>query len=226
VKQSKLGVLLAPGLVGLKRNLLPGLVLQSCALLIVIGYAFVPVFHDLLTNIGVLKTRYGYTYSALSTALFGGVIPFFILYATGKVQKGRVTFELLFYVGFWLWKGVEVDALYRLQSLAFGSEATVATIAAKAAVDQFVYGPFWAAPTQLLFFLWKESGFSRTTVRSRLKQESLGSRLSVIMLSSWIVWLPAVTIIYSLPNALQIPLFNLVLCFWCLLLSFVVRSTR
>jgi hypothetical protein len=34
-----------------------------------------------------------------------------------------------------------------------------------------------------------------------------------------LIWIPAVSIIYSMPNELQIPLFNLVLCFWVLLLN-------
>ena len=33
------------------------------------------------------------------------------------------------------------------------------------------------------------------------------------------VWTPATAIVYSLPTALQIPLFNLTLCFFVLLVS-------
>jgi hypothetical protein len=42
-------------------------------------------------------------------------------------------------------------------------------------------------------------------------------------MSTWAVWIPAVTIIYCLPAPLQIPLFNLVLCFWVLVLSFISK---
>lgn len=224
--ESKLGLLLTPGLIGLKRNLLPGLILQTCALLIVLGYAFVPPFHGVLDGIGVLKARYGYAYSAISTAVFGGVIPFLVLVATKQVPKGRALGELAFYLCFWLWKGAEVDALYRLQGLVFGNAATLGTIAAKTCVDQFVYNPLWAAPTQVAFFLWKDAGFSWSGMVRRLKEETLGRRVVVILFSTWMVWVPTVTIVYSLPSALQIPLFNLGLCFWCLLLSFISRSTR
>jgi hypothetical protein len=47
----------------------------------------------------------------------------------------------------------------------------------------------------------------------------------VVLFSTWIVWLPTVAIVYSLPNVLQLPLSNLVLCFWCLLLSFISRRS-
>jgi hypothetical protein len=222
---SKLQNFLTPGLVGLRRNLVPGLVLQTCALVILIGYAWVPPFHTLLDSVGALKTRYGYAYSALSTALFGGFIPFVYLCATKQLPKGMRLAELAFYLGFWVWKGVEVDALYRVQSSVFGSNSSLGTIASKVCVDQFAYNPLWAAPTQVVFFLWKDAGFSWSGLRLRLEQEGLGHRVVVILFSTWMVWLPTAAIVYSLPSALQLPISNLVLCFWCLLLSFISRRT-
>ncbi len=220
---SRLRNFLTPGLIGLRRNLLPGLILQSCALLILLGYALVPAFHGLLDSVGLLKARYGYAYSALSTAIFGGAIPFAYLLATKQVPKGQVLAEMVFYLGFWIWKGVEVDALYRAQSLVFGSTNAVGTVAAKVCADQFVYNPLWAAPTQVVFFLWKDAGFSWPGMLNRFEHESLGHRVVVILFSTWMVWLPTVAVVYSLPNALQLPLSNLVLCFWCLLLSYISR---
>jgi hypothetical protein len=216
---------LAPCIDGLKRNALPGLALQTCALLVVLGYVFVPAFHSALDEVGALKVRYGYLYSAVATAFFGGLVPFLYLRWSGKISADRAGGELLFYVGFWLWKGMEVDALYRFQSSVFGDGATAHTIVAKAFVDQFLYSPLWAAPTQVLFFLYKDSGFSLANMRARLQEEPLSKRLFVVLISTWIVWIPTVSIVYSLPGALQIPLFNLVLCFWCLLLSTISKNT-
>jgi hypothetical protein len=225
VVESKLRRFLAPGLIGLRSNLVPGLVLQACALLILLGYVLVPSVHMLLDGVGALKSRFGYLYSAPSAAIFGGVIPFLVLLASRQVPKGRGWADFAFYVGFWAWKGVEVDALYRLQSLLFGDGTDFGTIAAKATVDQFVYNPLWAGPTQVVFFLWKDAGFSWAGFRGGLRQESLLHRVVVVLFSTWIVWLPTVAIVYSLPNVLQLPLSNLVLCFWCLLLSFISRRS-
>jgi hypothetical protein len=220
---SKLRLFLTPGLIGLRRNLVPGLVLQGCALLVLLGYAFVPSFHATLDTVGEIKTRYGYAYSAFSAAAFGGAIPFLVLYATKQVPKGGALAELLFYLGFWLYRGVEVDALYRFQSFLFGSSNDLGTVAAKACVDQFVYNPVWAVPTQVVFFLWKDAGLSWPQMIHRLEQESLGHRMVVMLFSTWMVWLPTVAIVYSLPSGLQLPVSNLVLCFWSLLLSFISR---
>jgi hypothetical protein len=216
--------LLSPALRGVRANLVPGLVLQCFALAIVLGYFGVAAIGTALDVVGAIKERLGYLYSSLATALFGGVIPFCVLLASGKVARGRAGRELLFYVTFWAWKGAEVDALYRAQALWFGHEASAVVMVQKTLVDQFVYNPLWAAPTQTIFFLWKDSGFSFGQLEARLAQQSLKTRVLVVLLSTWVVWIPAVGIIYSLPSALQLPLFNLVLCFWCLLLSFVSRD--
>ncbi len=207
----------------LRRSLVPGLVLQSCALIILIGYAWVPPVRTLLDSVGGLKTRYGYAYSALSTALFGGFIPFVYLYVTKQLPKGLVLAELAFYLSFWLWKGVEVDALYRVQSAVFGSHASPGTVAAKVCVDQFAYNPLWAAPLQVVLFLWKDAAFSWSGLRLQIEQESVGRRVGVALFSTWMVWLPTAVVVYSLPSALQIPISNLVVCFWCLLVSFISR---
>jgi hypothetical protein len=225
VSKSKLRQILAPSLLGLKRNLLPGLVLQACALLIVLGYVYVPSVHTLFDEIGQIKTRYGYGFSALSTAFFGGVIPFIVLFFMGGIAKGKGYYELLFFAGFWCWKGVEVDAFYRLQAVIFGNENDVATIAMKTAVDQLIYNSLWACPTQVVFFLWKDGGFSWSQFKENLKLIPLRRRVLALLFSGWMVWIPTVMIVYSLPVALQIPLFNVVLCFWCLLVSFVVKTT-
>jgi hypothetical protein len=217
--------LLAPCIDGLKRNVLPGLALQACALLVVLGYVFVPEFHSALDRVGELKVHYGYLYSAAATAFFGGLVPFLYLRLSGKIDPGKARLELLFYIGFWLWKGMEVDALYRLQSSLFGDHATFRTIVTKAFVDQFIYSPLWATPTQVIFFLYKDAGFSLSNMRTRLQEEPFSKRLIVVLISTWVVWIPTVAIVYSLPSTLQIPLFNLVLCFWCLLLSTISKNT-
>jgi hypothetical protein len=216
---------LRPALRGKKANLLPGLALQTFALLIVVAYFRLEPVQSSLDRLGAFKEQHGYVFSSLSTALFGGLVPFLFLAFSGKIPPGRLVTHGLFYVGFWLWKGVEVDALYRAQAHWFGDAATPAVIATKTGVDQLIYNPLWAAPNQTLFFLWMDSDFSLTKTRTQLTRRSLIDRSFVVLVSTWIVWIPAVIIIYSLPGALQLPLFNLVLCFWCLLLSFVSKDT-
>jgi hypothetical protein len=44
------------------------------------------------------------------------------------------------------------------------------------------------------------------------------------LLATWAVWIPLMAIIYSLPLALQFPLFSLALTFWVLLLTYMTSS--
>lgn len=209
---------------GVRANVIPGVVLQAFALALVLGYYFVPALRAPFDTVGAWKQEGGYLFSAASTALFGGVIPFFVLWFSGLIERRQAIPTLLFYAGFWLWKGVEVDAFYRTQAELFGSGTTPGILLPKVFVDQFIYNPLWAAPTQALCFLWKDSDFRLETLRTKLHEQALRVRIVIILVSTWVVWIPAVAIIYSLPSALQVPLFNLVLCFWSLLLSFVSRQ--
>lgn len=218
---------LAPGFRGMRANLVPGLVLQGFALSIVVAYSANPDVQTVLDRVGALKQSGGYAFSMLSTALFGGLIPFLILWLSGSVPPGQVVKQLAFYTLFWGWKGLEVDAFYRAQAVLFGELNSPSVVLTKVFVDQFAYNPLWAAPTQTLFFLWKDAKFSRAALMPKLRNSSgfvpFWTKTLTVLFSTWVVWIPAVSIVYSLPSALQLPIFNLVLCFWCLLLTFVSR---
>jgi hypothetical protein len=207
-----------------RANLIPGLFLQAFVVTILISYFESETVRDWLNRVGNLKRDFGYLYSAVATMLFGGLIPFAVLLLFRRVPKGRAHLELAFYLGFWCWKGMEVDAFYRLQGVIFGTGREFGIIAPKVLVDQFVYNLLWAGPTQTFFFLWKDSGFSFNEVKQRLKMKPLLTRILTVLVSTWVVWIPAVSVIYSLPAPLQLPLFNFVLCFFCLLLTFVSKD--
>jgi len=219
------GQLLEPCWQGMRFNLRPALVLQAFALAIVCGYFWSAQVKSVLDVVGAVKLRYGYAYSALATCLFGGLVPYAVLSFAGRIPKQRRLAELAFYALLWFWKGMEVDALYRAQAVWFGAGASVGTIAMKTLVDQFGYVPLWAAPSQVLLFTWKDAGFSIAGMRAAFGRQPVVQRVLVVIFSTWVVWIPAVAIIYSLPSPLQVPLFNLVLCFWCLLMSFISRES-
>ena len=214
---------LASGMAGMKQNALPGLALWMLALLLVLADWTLPSAHAAFQSVGMWKSHYGLAFSAATTAFFGGAVPFLFLLASGRIRRHRWVAELAFYTLFWAYKGLEVDLFYRLQAHLFGNHATPGTIVRKVLVDQFIYNPIWAAPTSALAFLWKESSFSLRAMKSRLGLDFMTFAVPVTLMSTWAVWIPAVVIIYSLPAPLQIPLFNLALCFWVLVLSFISK---
>ena len=107
---------------GVRANLVPGLILQACALALVVGYFQVPVLREAFEHVGALKVQYGYTYAALSTCFFAGVVPYAVLRLSGRYDQRHPLRELAFFLLFWLYRGLEVDLLYRAQTAWFGDE--------------------------------------------------------------------------------------------------------
>jgi hypothetical protein len=204
-----------------RENYKPGLVLQALALAVVLLYFFFPPVRSAFETLGVWKERGGFYFSGFLTAFFGGVLPFLLMVFSGKIPQGKKWQLLLFYSLFWLWKGVEVDLFYRLQAFLYGDSNHWLVVIKKVMTDQFLYCPLWAVPTMTLFYLWKDADFKISGVKTRLKETSFFQRWLRVLASNIVVWIPAVSIIYLLPLSLQIPLFNLVLVFWTLILNSV-----
>lgn len=202
-----------------RANLVPGLVLQAFAVGLVLAYYFHAPTHAALEALAAVKTRWGYAYSAVATALCGGIIPFLYLRSNPRTRGFNPWSHFPFHLGFWAYRGMEVDLFYRCQGLLFGNEASVAVIAKKVVVDLLGYTVLWAMPTAILLFLWKDSGYDFARMRRLDAIGFLQANLPKAILGAWVVWLPAVIVIYSLPAPLQVPLFNIVLCFYALLFA-------
>lgn len=204
----------------LKQNLLPGLILQIFAVSILLVYFFVPTLKPAFTLLGELKQTYGFGYSFVATALFGGLLPFLYLWlSNNSLTKRNALAVFTFYLVFWGLKGMEVDFFYRLQADWFGTGNDLKTIASKMAIDQFLYTTLWVTPSMAIIYLWMESDWSISACKQGLTREFFWIKIPGIILSNWLVWIPAVCIIYAMPIELQIPLFNIVLCFWVLVLA-------
>lgn len=218
--------LLQAGYEGLKKNLLPGLVLQSIALSIVLMYYFIPAVQNFFEVIGTIKNENSFLFSAVSTSLFGGLIPTLYMIFSKQIKKEHIAADLLFFILIWAWKGMEVDAFYRLQGLLFGTDPSVIVIVKKTFFDQFVYSVIWAAPSLAIVYMWRECNYSFGDFKKMLRWDFVTFRIPSLIISTWFFWIPAVSIIYCLPMALQIPMFNLVLCFWVLILNVISRHTH
>ena len=211
---------------GIRVNLLPGVALWILGVAVILVYHYVDAAAPAFARIAQWKETYGYLYSGVATAIFGGIIPFLYLRAAGQIPEDKVRSWFLFFLLFWVWRGVEVDAFYRLQDWLFGSGTDVKTVAIKVIVDQFLYSPLWASPALAVLYAWKDVDFSFERLKKRINRRMFLFDIPSVLLSTWIVWIPAVTIIYSLPLPLQIPLFNLVLCFFVLLVSVLNKTPR
>lgn len=204
----------------LKQNLIPGLVLQLFAVVIVLSYFYLPQVHYFFAKLTELRQTYGVVFVFASTALFGGFIPFLYLWFSSSFKKNQsIGLVGVFYLLFWGIKGVEVSFFYELQGYLFGYENNLATIAVKTAVDQFIYSALWAVPSISIAYLWMENSFNLKQTQLHINKHLFTKVIPVVVLSNWMVWIPAVSIVYLMPADLQIMLFNLVLCFWVLMLA-------
>ena len=125
---------------------------------------------------------------------------------------------------FWAYKGIEVDLWYRLQAHMFGTGHGVATIATKVVMDQFVYCPFFAVPVTAAVYQLVDNGYNGRSLRDDVRKPRWYLRKVLpVLISNLGVWVPAVVVIYMLPTALQLPLQNLILCFYTLIVAHQTR---
>lgn len=208
------------GLRSARANLAPGLVLQAFALAVVLGYYFHAPTREAFTELADLRARMGIWFSIVFTGLCGGLLPLLYLKAMPSTralytwkQGGALTL-------FWSYKGIEIGLWYAFLAWTVGPGGDFGTIAVKSFIDQFIYCPLWAVPTTATFYLWCSLHFDRRAVLADLRAPRWYARSVLPMLIANLgVWLPLVFIIYALPTPLQLPLQNIVLCFFTLMLA-------
>ena len=206
---------------GLKKNLVPAIILQFLGLGLVLSYYFVAGVKESLEGVVRIKSQHPYLFSALSTAFFGGLFPFLIMW-----KKKELTYShklILFYVLFWAFKGAEIELFYSFQTWLFGSGNKASIIVRKVFFDQLVYTALYVVPSIVLIYKWKDDGFSLKKVRREFTRSWFLSTSIGVVIPNWIVWFPSCAIVYCMPIALQVPLFNIILCFYVLLIEVLCK---
>ncbi len=212
------------GLAAARVNLLPGMVLWVVAVAVVGGYYGVAPVRGALQTLAMFKLEAGLGFAVVSTAAFGGLLPLLIQHLLVAREARAPWRDLPFLLAYWAYKGAEVDLLYITQARVFGDSADWSVILPKLLLDQFIYVPLWVVPTTVLPFLWKDCGYSIARTRAALGSRWYRRRGVPLLLANWGVWLPTAALIYCLPLPLQLPLQNLVLCLWSLLV--IVMTAR
>jgi hypothetical protein len=213
------------GLRSARANFIPGLFLQIFAVSLVVTYFQVPAVQEALVGLTDLRAHLGFSYSFLSTALFGGLLPLLYLWT---IPATRLRFSLLqgvVLVGFWGLRGIEVDLFYRILAATVGEGREIGTVVNKVLLDQFVYCPLLAMPITWIGYRWIEYGFRWSAVWPQVRRRDWFMQdLLPLMIANFGVWLPAVVLIYLLPTPLQLPMQNLVLCFFTLMVAHLSKK--
>lgn len=210
-----------------RANLGPGVVLQCFAAALVGAYYLHAPSRAAFERLAALRTEVGVFFDLVSTGTFGALIPFAVLRVMepGKRRYGFAQMSAL--GGFWAYKGFEVSLFYSWQARWFGEGKDFATIAIKTFNDQFVYCSLFAVPCTWLIYTWVEHDFATAHLAAEWRKPGWYARCVLpLLVATWGVWVPAVAIIYLLPTALQLPLQNVVLCFFTLLVIFMTRRPQ
>lgn len=209
-----------------RSNLRAGLILWAFGSAIVAAYYFWPAGQSMFNRIADLKVAWGFLFSMVSTAIFGGLIPSLITATRNELGVERNIFLIWTNVLLWGLKGIEVDLLYRGQAVMFGDDNQISTILFKTLFDQFIYVPLIGVTNVVLFLLWRDLNFSVRDFRHSLGPNWYRNRVLPVVVTCWGVWIPAVILIYCLPLSLQLPIQNLVLVFWNLILFFFTTGKK
>ncbi len=219
-RESPISVAIRKGKQAAWQNRWAGVCLWIFGTLIILGYFNIEAVRAGLESIGETKVRVGLAFGVISTAIFGGLLPTLIPILLGKPRPKNYRSLLISNVLFWGFKGFEVDLLYRFQAWLFGNENDWKTIIAKVFVDMGVYAPTIGLLNCVLFYIWRDNGYSFAQTKKQLGERWYVRVVLPALISNWCVWMPSVIMIYSLPLALQLPVQNLILCFWVLVLVF------
>ena len=206
------------------RNRVPALFLWLFGVGLIAGYYLFPPVSSALQQLQVWKAETGLLFAAVSTGLFAGAIPLGMSRLAGQSVPRPFVPYLTSNILFWAVKGVEIELFYRLQAVWFGDNSQWSTIVAKVFVDQVFYAPLVGLLNVVLFYRWRDRGYSGTDFVRGLNGQWYRDEFLPVLIGNWLVWLPACGLIYCLPQGLQLPIQNLILCFWVLILMFFTET--
>jgi hypothetical protein len=209
-----------------RQNWLPCVLLNILAVSLVVSYYRSPALAGMWETVGAFKVRWSFVFSCVSTMFAAAVMPFFVQWAMGTLPAEGRWRKLGMRMLFWGYRGMEIDLFYRVQGWVFGQGNDVTTLVTKVAMDQFVMSPVWFVPTYVLALRWIEQGGSWTRLWGSLDREFWTRMLPTVLVTNWLIWIPALALVYSLPAALQFPLFAVVMCFFILVVTLIARDTR
>ena len=208
-----------------RANARPALIIQGIMLAVAIAFYTNPTTADALRNLAEFKRAHGLLFVICASVLAGAILPEIFVVLFFQHGQPRVTNlrNLAFTIPVWGFDGSLVDLLYRAEAHWLGDVATLPVVLGKICIDQFGYNVFFAAPFGVLTYEWKNNGISMRPVRDLFTWAHYRDKIFPTLVATWAVWIPLMAIIYSLPLALQFPLFGLALSFWVLLLTYMTN---
>lgn len=121
--------------------------------------------------------------------------------------------------------GLIVSQFYEYQAVWFGDGLSWRVLLPKVLVDQFAFSVFWSTPYQTLTFRWQALRYSGSRLWNGLDGNFVIERMLPVLVTNWMFWIPGVTLVYSMPLILQMPVNIFATAIWSLLLAGLAKAT-
>ncbi len=198
--------------------------LQACALAVLLSYYWIEGASEFFEAVAGWKAAGGLALVAATTVVSGGVLPEIFKRFFRPDGVSAPTFgELMHQFVMWAILGVLVDGLYRLQSRLFGESSDLLAVLSKVAFDQLLFTPLVTLSFIVSWFMLFEARYGPKRWLLGLRLTNLRDRILPLWFMSLCYWPVMLLIIYSLPLALQFPLFLFSNAAFSVLMIFVAR---
>jgi len=197
-------------------------------LALVLGYYYWPPLQVPLNSIAQIKARYGFLFSYVLVGCAGGLLPEILRVLF--LQRGKIGRQNLLDArfGFFFWgiMGISCDALYRFLGFLVGDTPSFRVVMTKVLLDLGVYTPIWGTHAIVVAYQWRKQNFTLKALRRCLTPEFYRTHVMPTLITGWALWIPLVSVVYSLPSLLQVPIAALATSFWSLLATFMGRHAK
>ena len=204
-----------------RANLLPGLLLQCLMVVFLSAYVAHEGTRRFLAEVAGIRQEAGYLFAFVSYAAAAALLPEIlrIAFFQGGRPACRNLWLFLTAAPAWGCLGILVDFFYRCQAEWFGSGTGMMTILPKVLVDQMLVSPLIFNPLTIAWFIWRDENFRSSAWRKIFRPGFYMDRVFPVQVSGWIIWIPGVALVYSMPPLLQIPVAVLIQAFWALVFT-------
>ena len=203
-------------------------VLLAAMSVLVAGYYFWPAGAAALSWYAAWQHAGGILRIGLVAGFAGGILSeLSVIYLCdgGRWNRTHVENMIFRFVVFFL-GGIIVYEFYEWQAFWFGDGLTWRVILPKVLVDQFIFSVLWSTAYQTLTFRWQTLRYSGSRLWNELDGNFVVERMLPVLVTNWMFWIPGVTLVYSMPLILQMPLNIFATAIWSLLLAGLAKTTR
>lgn len=213
------------GLKSARANLIPGIILQCATFTLLFAYYKHPPTQNFLAQVETWQAQYGVLFSLLSYLTFCGLVPYLFCMLIPSLRPKDPLRALLFAIFFWSILGLALPQFYRLQTWMYGSAANFKTLALKIVTDQCGYTALFASPAIALSHLWRDRGYQWQKIAPHLTKGWYRRLVLPNLVVNWIIWIPSLCVVYSLPTPLQSHIAGLISGFFALMSLQIAKHT-